>query len=133
VRKLLTLSAIALFLIAAVMIVAPRLWVKNKTAHFVRDGKVVTGYQLYFGSHGRMLLVPNAGDTAYAYLPRMRPHATAKCRKPDFRYVKRLAFGTDSNCEMLHTDQWAVEGVKWKFSVPAGPEFEVHWDTEFRR
>jgi hypothetical protein len=132
-RKLLSLSISVVVIVAVVMIAMPRVWVKNKTARLVQDGKVTDSFRLYFGSGGRILLVPNAGDIAYAHLPARGAHATAICSKPDFRFLKTLAFGNDSNCEMVHSDRWSVAGVKWKFSVPAGPEFEVTWETDFRR
>jgi hypothetical protein len=132
-RKLLTFLAGMLLVVAVVMIAMPRVWVKNKTARLVQDGRVSDGFRLYFGSKGRILLVPNTGDTLYAHLPERGGHATAICRKADFRLLKIFAFGGDSNCEMVHSDRWSVEGVKWKFSVPAGPEFEVTWETDFRR
>jgi hypothetical protein len=132
-RRLITLFIGALLVVAVVMIAAPRVWVKNKTARYVQDGKVSDSFRLYFGSDGRILLVPNGGEVAYAHLPARGAHATAICRKVDFRLLKIFAFGSDSNCEMVHTDRWSVEGVKWKFLVPAGPEFEVSWETDFRR
>jgi hypothetical protein len=132
-RKVLTFVIAAVVIVAVVMIAMPRVWVKNKTARLVQDGKVSDSFRLYFGSDARILLVPNAGDIAYAHLPARGAHAIAVCRKPDFRFLKTLAFGNDSNCEMVHSDRWSVEGVKWKFSVPAGSEFEVTWETDFRR
>jgi hypothetical protein len=132
-RKLLTLLISVIVIAAVVMIAMPRVWVKNKTARQVQDGKVSDSFRLYFGSEGRILLVPDVGDIAYAHLPARGEHATAICRKADFRFLKLFAFGKDSNCEMVRSDRWSVEGVKWKFSVPAGPEFEVTWETDFRR
>ncbi len=132
-RKLFTLVVGVMLVMAVVMIAMPRVWVKNKTARLVQDGKVIDNFRLYFGSEGRILLVPTDGNIAYAHLPARGAHAIAICRKPDFRFLKLFAIGTDTNCEMVHSDQWSAAGVKWRFAIPAGSQFEVAWETDFRR
>ena len=132
-RKLLTLIIGVVLVVAVVMIAMPRVWVKNKTARLVQDGSVTDNFRLYFGNEGRILLVPTSGDIAYAHLPARGAHAIAICRKPDFRFQKLFAIGSDSNCEMVHSEDWSVAGVKWRFAIPAGSRFEVAWETDFRR
>jgi hypothetical protein len=133
VRKLFTLVIGVVLIVAVVMIAMPRLWVKNKTARLVQDGKVTDSFRLYFGSDGRILLAPDSGEVAFAHLPERGAHAIGYCAKKRFRFLKLFAFGDDSDCKTMYSDHWVVEGVKWHFSVPAGSDFEVTWETDFRR
>ena len=132
-KKAIKVVSIAAVLVLAVMIATPRLWVKNKKAHFVQDGKVRTDMRLYFGAGDRMLLVPAEGDVAYVSGPPERRDAIAICAKSEFRMFKSIALGSTANCVSAEARNVRRGEVSWHFATVGGRQYEVSWETDFRR
>jgi hypothetical protein len=67
-RKVLAVLALVVVLISAFIILRPRLWVKNKTAKVIVDGRLSEDVKLYHGSDDRLLFyLKDDPQGAYVY------------------------------------------------------------------
>jgi hypothetical protein len=115
------------------MIAAPRVWVKNKKAHMVRNGKVVPAFKLFFGSGGRILVAPDAALRFYAYLPSAGNHNVVACESSSFRYLKIIAWGSTEGCAPLPSGASVATPLKLAFTADDGAMYEVSWEADVRR
>ena len=120
-------------MVVAVMITTPRLWVKNKKAHFVQNGRVRNDMKLYFGWGDRILLVPDRSDVVYVSGPVEPGSAVFACDKRDFRYFKVVAVGPGLECGDAGIQDVERSESSWRFTTGTGGQYEVTWETDYRR
>lgn len=123
---------IGLLAIALLMIAAPRVWVKNKKARLVHNGKVTPAFNLFFASGGRILLAPEGASRYYAYLPDAGGKLMA-CDKGTFHYMKIFTWGSTNRCSALVKGPSEVTPLKLVFTADEGDVYEVSWDADPRR
>jgi hypothetical protein len=123
---------IGLLAIALLMIAAPRVWVKNKKARLVHNGKVTPAFKLFFASGGRIMLAPEAVPRYYAYLPDEGGKVVA-CEPRVFRYMKIFTWGSTNRCSALVNGPTEVTPLKLVFTADEGDIYEVSWDADPRR
>jgi hypothetical protein len=91
VRKALKLIVPLLLIVSALIIVPPRVWVKNKKAKLTFNGRISENLRLFHGSNGRVLFyLPDQDRSgAYIYTPK-----TGLWRCPDVYFIplKLIAF-----------------------------------------
>ncbi|HWK30770.1 MAG TPA: hypothetical protein VNR20_01680 [Terriglobales bacterium] len=113
------LAGVALLL----MILAPRLWVKNSRAHLAIDGHVTDDFRLYFGPKGRMLL--RIGDKQPRQTFLYTGDSTAACPTSEFLFPPFIALSKRTQPRCQRTDFGAIGN---KLLIMAdGHEYEVTW------
>lgn len=128
-RKLLKIVVPVLLVAATLMIVAPRIWVKNKKARLIYRGQATDDFLLFHGSGGRLLLLPKITNesTALVYDPE---RGVASCGEGAFFYIKlaMVETGTDSRCTWFRNAKEAQAGHNGlRFTSPQGAAVEVMW------
>ncbi|HUR36745.1 MAG TPA: hypothetical protein VM009_02935 [Terriglobales bacterium] len=128
-RKVLKIVVPVLLLAALVMIVAPRIWVKNKKARLIYAGHATDSFLLYHGSGGRLLIAPKiAGEAPFQMYDPQR--GTAACGPGAFVTIKVAAIETrtDSRCTWFGTAKDAKAGPNaLRFTSSQGKPIEVMW------
>jgi hypothetical protein len=121
---------VPVLLVAAVlMIAAPRIWVKNKKARLIYQGRSTDDFLLFHGSGGRMLITTKiSGEApAFMYVP---GRGIASCGQGAFVYVKlaTLETRTDSRCTWFRSDsETRAAKNSLQFLSPRGAPIEVLW------
>jgi hypothetical protein len=131
VRKALKILAAVLLVATLVMIVAPRIWVKNKKARLIYKGHTKQDIVLYHGQGGRVLLFPKIAAEAPAMLYDPA-RGMASCGEGAFADLKlaRLELRADSRCTWFRqTKETTAMGNSIRFVSPHGAEMEVEWQT----
>ena len=128
-RKALKIVIPVLLLAALVMIVAPRIWVKNKKARLIYHGRSTEDFLLFHGSGGRMLVTANIPGEApgFMYVP---GRGVASCGQGAFVYVKlaTLETRTDSRCTWFRSAaETRAAKNSLQFLSPRGAPVEVLW------
>ena len=84
------IAAAVMLIVSAVMIVAPRLWVKNKKALLTYNGHLSEKIKLFHGRNGALLFYLPDQDArgAYIYTPQ---HGLWRCNDDAFLYLKLIA------------------------------------------
>jgi hypothetical protein len=67
-RAILKLILALLLIVSALIIVPPRVWVKNKTAKVIYNGQLSEKIKLFHGNHGRVLFYIDGVDPNRAYV-----------------------------------------------------------------
>ena len=89
-RRIFAVVAVLLVLAGAFIILRPRLWVKNKTAKVIVDGRLSEDVKLFHGSDGRLLFYLKE-DPAHAYY--FSAHSgVLECRADEFASMKIIVF-----------------------------------------
>jgi hypothetical protein len=129
VRKAVKIVVPIVVLAAILMIVAPRIWVKNKQARLIYHGRATDSFRLYHGSSGRLLLAPQiAGEAPFLVYDPQR--GMASCGMGAFIPVKVAAIElrTDSRCTWFLPAKDAKAGRNvLQFKSPHGLPVEVIW------
>jgi len=128
-RRALKILAPVLLVAVLLMIVAPRIWVKNKNARLIYKGHTQEDFLLFHGSGGRLLLLAKlpAEAPALMYDP---ARGVASCGEGAFLNFKvvRLEARTDSRCTWFREAKEARTGRNsLHFVSPHGAEIEVEW------
>ena len=128
-RKILKIVVPVLLVAALLMIVAPRIWVKNKTARLIYKGQATDQFLLFHGSGGRLLLTPKFPGEAAAiiYDPEQ---GVASCGEGAFFFIKvaMIEVRTDSRCTWFREAKEAQVGHNsLRFVSPHGAAMEVMW------
>jgi len=93
-RRLITIVTLLVVLAGAFIIVRPRLWVKNKTAKVIFDGKLSEDVKLYHGSDDRLLFfLKDDSDGAYYY---DFTTGISRCNKSEVVSAKLIVFSPKS-------------------------------------
>jgi hypothetical protein len=129
VRKALKIVVPVLLVAAVVMIVAPRIWVKNKKARLIYAGQATDSFLLYHGSAGRLLIAPKiAGEAPFQmYDPEK---GIAACGPGAFVTVKVAVIETrtDSRCTWFGSAKEAKASPNaLRFTSSNGKPIEVMW------
>lgn len=106
------------------MILAPRLWVKNSRAHLAIDGHVTDDFKLYFGPKGKMLL--RIGDKQPHQTFLYTGDSTAACPTSEFLFPPFIALSKRAQPRCQRTDFGAI-GNKLLIMSADGHEYEVTW------
>ena len=128
-RKTLKIVVPVLLLAAALMIVAPRIWVKNKKARLIYKGQATDDFLLFHGSAGRMLLMPKIAGEAVGLLYDPE-RGVASCGPGAFFSVKLAMIETraDSRCTWFRAAKEVKAGRNvLRFTSPHGAAIEVLW------
>jgi hypothetical protein len=133
------LAAALLVIAAIVMILAPRLWVKNSTSHLVVDGRVTDDFKLYFGPNQKMLLRigEKRATTAFLFLPQTDrgPAEVLECPPSEALFPPFLAITkhVPPRCPVANEKYVAVaQGNKLLFRTKDGHIYEVTWQPPAR-
>lgn len=123
-RKWLKVGAVLAGAGVLLMILAPRLWVKNSRAHLTIDGYVTDDFRLYFGPGGKMLL--RIGDKKPRQTFIYGGASAAECPTSEFVFPPFVALSkrTEPRCE--HSD-FAAIGNRLLLKPKDGHEYEVTW------
>lgn len=128
------LAAVLLFIAAIVMILAPRLWVKNQNSHLVVDGRVNDDFKLYFGPSGKLLLRIGAkkATTAFVFLPQAKsgPAEVLQCPPGEVLFPPFLAVAkhVPPRCPVANEKYLAVsQGNKLLFRTKDRHIYEITW------
>lgn len=118
---------------AALMILAPRFWVKNKNAHMVYAGHVTNGFHLYHGWGNRFLITLSAGPdagTAILIDPAGSPLQAFLCRRSDYFDLKLFVLGKSlpSGCTRSSAGGTKLSDSELTFRSASGAEVEVTWE-----
>lgn len=128
-RKLVKIVVPVLLLAAVVMIVAPRIWVKNKKSRLMYQGRTFENALLYHGSGGRLLIQAKLPGEA-PFLVYDPARGVASCGDGAFLYVK-LAFietRTGSRCTWFRGAKEAkASATSVQFRSPRGIDVEMLW------
>ena len=92
--RALTIVAILAVVIVGFMILRPRLWVKNKTAKLIVDGRLSEDVKLFHGSDDRLLFYLKDDPGAVYYFS--DKSGVLRCAGTAFVSLKVLAFSTHS-------------------------------------
>jgi hypothetical protein len=133
-RKWTKLAAVLLVTAAIVMILAPRLWVKNSNSHLVVDGRVSGDFKLYFGPNGKLLIRLGAKKpiAAFVFLPQTDsgPAEVLQCPPSEVLFPPFLAVAkhVPPRCTVANEKYLAVsQGNKLLFRTKDGHIYEVTW------
>ncbi len=128
-RKVLKLVVPVLLVAAVLMIVAPRIWVKNKKARLIYQGHATDDFLLFHGSAGRMLVLANIpGEAAGLLYDPAR--GLASCDEGAFLSVKLvlLETRTQTRCTWYRAATEArTDTNSLRFLSPRGAAVEVLW------
>lgn len=128
-RKAVKIVVPITLLATILMIVAPRIWVKNKQARLIYHGHATDSFRLYHGSSGRLLLAPQiAGEAPFLVYDPQR--GVASCGAGAFITVKVAAIEvrTYSRCTWFMAAKEATAGRNaLRFKSPHGMPIEVMW------
>ena len=128
-RKILKIVVPVLLLAATLMIVAPRIWVKNKQARLIYQGHAMDDFRVFHGSAGRLLITPGIPGEA-VFLLYDPEHGMASCGEGAFFYIKvaMIETRTDSRCTWFREKQEPRAGHNsLRFVSPHGAPMEVMW------
>jgi hypothetical protein len=106
------------------MILAPRLWVKNSRAHLTIDGRVTDDFKLYFGPQGKMLL--RIGDKRPRQTFTYSGDTAAECPTSEFLFPPFIALSKRTSPHCDRSDFVAI-GNKLLIKPRDGHEYEVTW------
>jgi hypothetical protein len=128
------LAAALLVIATIVMILAPRLWVKNSNSHLVVDGRVSGDFKLYFGPNGKLLLRLGAkkATVAFVFLPQTEsgPAEVLQCSPNEVSFPPFFAIAkhVPPRCPVANEKYLAVsQGNKLLFRTKDGHIYEVTW------
>ena len=93
-RRMFAFVAVLMVLAGAFIILRPRLWVKNKTAKVIVDGRLSEDVKLYHGSDGRLLFYLGK-DPAGAYYYSAES-GVLRCAASNFASLKIIVFSPRS-------------------------------------
>ncbi len=128
-RKAMKIVVPVLLVAATLMIVAPRIWVKNKNARLIYQGHATDDFLLFHGSGGRLLVTAKLpGEAAGLLYDPAR--GLASCSAGAFLYVKLvlLETRTESRCTWFRGPKEAqVSTNSLRFRSPRGAQVEVLW------
>ena len=93
------------------MILAPRVWVKNSRAHLAIDGYVTDDFRLYFGPKGRMLL--RIGDKQPRQTFLYTGESTAACPTSEFLFPPFIALSKHSTPRCERSDFVLIGNKLW--------------------
>jgi hypothetical protein len=89
-RRILTFIVLLIVVVGAFIILRPRLWVKNKSAKVIVDGRLSEDVKLFHGSNDRLLFYLRS-EPAHAYY--FSAHAgVLLCESSDFVSMKIIVF-----------------------------------------
>lgn len=91
-KRFVTIAAVVIVLIGAFIILRPRLWVKNKTAKVIVDGRLSEDVKLFHGSDSRLLFYLR--DDAGAIYYYSAHSGVLRCDATNFVSLKVLVFGS---------------------------------------
>lgn len=128
-RKVLKIVVPVLLVAALLMIVAPRIWVKNKKARLIYQGHAQEGFLLFHGSGGRLLITSKipTEPAAFLYDPQ---RGLASCNDGAFFSIKLVIFETrtSTRCNWYREPRDARVGKNsLQFLSPRGAKVEVLW------
>ena len=128
-RKSLKIVVPLALLAALVIIVAPRIWVKNKHARLIYGGHSTERFTLYHGSGGRMLIATSIPGEAGA-ITFDPARGLASCGDGAFLPAKvaMIEVRADSRCTWFAEIKNAhVSHNALRFTSPRGVPVEVMW------
>lgn len=123
-KKWLTIGVVLAAVAIILMILVPRVWVKNSRAHLAIDGHVTDDFRLYFGPKGKMLL--RIGDKQPRQTFLYTGDSTAACPTSEFLFPPFIAVSKRAQPRCQRTDFGAV-GNKLLIMAADGHEYEVTW------
>lgn len=89
-KRLFTVIVLLIVAVGAFIILRPRLWVKNKTAKVIVDGKLSEDVKLFHGSDDRLLFyLKDDPDGAYYFAAE---DGVRRCQSSSFIFAKLLVF-----------------------------------------
>jgi hypothetical protein len=129
VRTAIKISATVLLIAAALMIVAPRVWVKNKKARLIYNGRISEKVKLFHGTANRLYVtIAEPGEPAgYVFDP---ASGIAPCATSAFVYLKLIAFELrSSSCNRAMDSPSAVRASTnaLQFVSQQNVPVEVQW------
>jgi hypothetical protein len=114
-RRIIAFLAMLIVLVGAFILLRPRLWVKNKTAKVIVDGRLSEDVKLFHGSDGRLLFILKSDPTgAYIYDKEAALSEVWRCEQdgyPSFIFLKVIAVS-----RRIHSSGCAMTGngdVMW--------------------
>jgi len=119
---------------AALMILATRVWVKNKNAHMVYAGQVTADFSLYHGWGNRFLVTfsdpQSAGAAAVLIDPAASPPAAYFCHRADYFDLKLFAFDKTlaSGCTRSPAQDVQLSPTSLEFRSAIGAQVEITWE-----
>jgi hypothetical protein len=105
-RRIVTLVAVLIVLVGAFIILRPRLWVKNKTAKVIVDGRLSEDVKLFHGSDGRLLFYLRS-DPARAYYYSTES-GVLRCEASSFASLKIIVFSAHSRPQCARESPTAI-------------------------
>jgi hypothetical protein len=98
-KKFLTVVVLLIVVVGAFIILRPRLWVKNKTAEVIVDGRLSEGIKLFHGSNDRLLFYLRSEPTHAYYFSANA--GVLQCDAHDFVSLKIIVFSAHAQprCE----------------------------------
>jgi len=138
-KKIFTIIMLLVVAVGAFIILRPRLWVKNKTAKVIVDGRLSEDVKLFHGSDERLLFYLDKMDPGYSFVYTAHdPYGSNglyRCRKGFFIRAKLIAFSkwriSGCNEPMLATpgiDHVAMHDQSLDFSLN-GANVSVSWQA----
>jgi hypothetical protein len=106
------------------MILAPRLWVKNSRAHLTIDGRVTDDFKLYFGPGGKMLLRIGEKKPRQAFL--YDGSSAEACPTSEFLFPPFIALSKRTAPHCRRNDS-ALNGNRLAIKAADGHAYEVTW------
>jgi hypothetical protein len=115
------------------MILATRVWVKNKNAHMVYDGHVTADFGLYHGWGNRFLVTFSdlqSPSAAVLIDPALSPPAVYLCRRSDYFDLKLFALDKTlaSGCTRSPARDVQLSPTSLSFRSAAGTQVEITWE-----
>jgi hypothetical protein len=125
---------LAVMVLSAAVWVAPRVYVKNRHAHLVYDGKVSAKVRVFHGSRGRLAIImdePKEIGLVYMLEPGDFPREVEQCGPADFVNLKLLLLQKSSGTCHFSSDA-AANGFSISFTTKSGVPVTVSWEAALR-
>jgi hypothetical protein len=130
-RRIIAFLAMLIVLIGAFILLRPRLWVKNKTAKVIVDGRLSEDVKLFHGSDDRLLFyLKSDPNHAYVY---DRDNSAWRCESSYFASLKIIAvsrykavFGCALNGESLDNAHRELQSLAFDWH---GQHVVVSWQA----
>jgi len=123
-RKWLKIGIVLAGVAVLLMILAPRVWVKNSRAHLAIDDRVTDDFKLYFGPKGRMLLRIGAKQPRQTFV--YSDDSVGECPTSEFIFPPFVALSKHTQPRCRRTD-FGKLGNKLLIKAADGHEYEVTW------
>jgi len=104
VRKWIKWALALLVIVAALMILAPRVWVKNKRATVIVNGTKASGFSLYHGysfPYGDQFLIERRTATQILIYVYVSDGDMFKCIDRGYANMRLLIIGRPSPCQLM--------------------------------